>query len=434
MTHGWPDSHVVWDGVVPQLADRFRIVRFDNRGVGKSSVPKPVSAYTIAKMADDFAAVIAAVSPGEPVHVLGHDWGSVSVWEYLTRTGASDRVASFTSVSGPGMAQYGGHIFDSLKRPYRPVRFARAVDRLLRLTYWYPFAVPVVAPAVFKGLMRARSNRLLTDRVPAAQRHRSKTAAADLVNTLKIYRALAIAAPTKFPADRICHRSGAIDRRHKGPLRPAARFRRFLPLGAAAVASRHHCRPLVTHVASAGDGHGRRRTRRLPGRQAGQPVAVAGAGRSQARRLRRHAGVGHRRGQRHRQGDRAGVLPRGRRGDCQRYRRGECQAHRRTDRRTRRCRSPVCARRCGRRGRRAVRRPGVRRARCARHRREQRRHRPGGRVPRHTRRAVGTGARRQPRRCRQRLQGFWQASRRARLRRIHRQRCLDGVVLAARSR
>ena len=83
MAHGWPDSHVLWDGVVPRLADRFRIIRYDNRGVGKSSVPKPVSAYTMAKLADDFSAVIGALSPAEPVHVLAHDWGSVATWEYL---------------------------------------------------------------------------------------------------------------------------------------------------------------------------------------------------------------------------------------------------------------------------------------------------------------------------------------------------------------
>ena len=177
MTHGWPDSHVLWDGVVPRLADRFRIIRFDNRGVGKSSVPKPISAYTMSKLADDLGSVIAAVSPGEPVHVLGHDWGSVATWEYLSRPGASDRIASFTSASGPGTAHYGGSIFDSLKRPYRPVQFARALDRLLRLMYWYPFAVPVVAPAVFKRLLRAKGDKLLTDRVPAEQRYRSETAA-----------------------------------------------------------------------------------------------------------------------------------------------------------------------------------------------------------------------------------------------------------------
>ena len=88
LLHGWPDSHVLWDGVVPLLADRFRIIRYDNRGAGKSSVPKPVSAYTMARLADDFAAVIDAVAPGVPVHVLAHDWGSVAMWEYLGRPGA----------------------------------------------------------------------------------------------------------------------------------------------------------------------------------------------------------------------------------------------------------------------------------------------------------------------------------------------------------
>lgn len=202
MAHGWPDSHVLWDGVVALLADRFRLIRYDSRGVGKSTVPKPVSAYTIAKLADDLGAVIAAVSPGQPVHVLGHDWGSVATWEYLSRPGASDWVASFTSASGPGIAHYGGYIFDSLKRPHRPVQFARAIDRILRLTYWYPFAAPVVAPAVFKRLMRARGNKLLTDGVPAERRFRSDAVATDLVNSLKIYRALAVSPPTNLPADR----------------------------------------------------------------------------------------------------------------------------------------------------------------------------------------------------------------------------------------
>ena len=82
------------------------------------------------------------------------------------------------------------------------MRFVRALDRLLRMSYWYPFAVPVLAPAVFRALARARANRLLTDRLPAEQRYRSETAITGLVNTLKIYRALAISPPTKSPQDR----------------------------------------------------------------------------------------------------------------------------------------------------------------------------------------------------------------------------------------
>lgn len=202
MAHGWPDSHVLWDGVVSRLDKRFRIVRYDSRGVGNSSVPKQVSAYTIPKLGDDVGAVIAAVGQGERVHLLGHDWGSVATWEYLSRPGSADRVASFTSASGPGIAHYGGYILDSLKRPYRPVQFGRAIDRILRLTYWYPFAAPVIAPAVFTRLMRASGNKLLTDGVPAEQRFRSDTAVSDLVNSLNIYRSLVVSPPTRFPADR----------------------------------------------------------------------------------------------------------------------------------------------------------------------------------------------------------------------------------------
>jgi len=123
LIHGWPDSHVLWDGVAPLLTDRFCVIRYDNRGVGKTSVPKSVSAYTMAAYADDFAAVIDAVVPGEPVHVLAHDWGSAGMWEYLSRPSAGDHVASFTSVSGPSGDHMNRFIVGGLKRPYRPRRF-----------------------------------------------------------------------------------------------------------------------------------------------------------------------------------------------------------------------------------------------------------------------------------------------------------------------
>ena len=136
LVHGWPDSHVLWDGVAPLLADRFRIVRYDNRGSGHTSAPKPASAYTMSCYADDFAAVVDAVAPGEQVHVLAHDWGSAGMWEYLARPGARDRVASFTSLSGPSADHVNRFIIGSLKRPYQPRRFAQALGQL-RATVLY---------------------------------------------------------------------------------------------------------------------------------------------------------------------------------------------------------------------------------------------------------------------------------------------------------
>jgi len=176
---------------VPLLADRFRIIRFDNRGVGASSVPAPVRAYRMECFADDLEAVLTALSPGQPVHVLGHDWGSVATWEYLSRPGAEDRLASFTSVSGPSTDHYKAAIFADLARPYRPVRFVRALERVLRLSYMLPLSVPVLAPALLRArLSGGRAKVALTDGVPGAQRFRSDSATTDLVNSLKIYRAV----------------------------------------------------------------------------------------------------------------------------------------------------------------------------------------------------------------------------------------------------
>ena len=92
LVHGWPDSHVMWDGVVPLLADRFRIDSLRQPRCGQIICAQTDLGYTMARYADDFAAVTDAVSPGWPVHVLAHDWGSVGVWEYLARPGAGDRV------------------------------------------------------------------------------------------------------------------------------------------------------------------------------------------------------------------------------------------------------------------------------------------------------------------------------------------------------
>jgi NAD(P)-dependent dehydrogenase (short-subunit alcohol dehydrogenase family)/pimeloyl-ACP methyl ester carboxylesterase len=191
MVHGWPDSHVLWDGVAPLLADRFRIVRYDNRGVGKSSVPKPVSAYRMSCYADDFAAVIDAVAPGEPVHVLAHDWGSAGMWEYLSRPGASDRVASFTSVSGPSADHVNRFVIGSLKRPYRPRRFLQGLSQLLRFSYMGLFSVPVVAPLIVRIFLADGLKRALTQRdgIPAAQLYHSETYKSDAANSMKVYGA-----------------------------------------------------------------------------------------------------------------------------------------------------------------------------------------------------------------------------------------------------
>jgi NAD(P)-dependent dehydrogenase (short-subunit alcohol dehydrogenase family)/pimeloyl-ACP methyl ester carboxylesterase len=190
LVHGWPDSHVLWDGVVPLLAQRFRIIRYDNRGVGLSGTPKGVSAYTMAHFADDFAAVTSELSPGQPVQVLAHDWGSVGIWEYLKRPGAGDRVAAFTSVSGPSQEQLVEYIFAGLRQPWRPRRFARSISQALRLTYMVFFSIPLLAPLLIRAAFSVPAlRRSVVDNIPDEQIHHSDNVAADAASSVKTYPA-----------------------------------------------------------------------------------------------------------------------------------------------------------------------------------------------------------------------------------------------------
>ncbi len=58
-----------WAKQIPSLAERFRVVAFDNRGTGRS--PKTAGPYSIDGLADDAAGVL----DGRRAHVVGHSMG-----------------------------------------------------------------------------------------------------------------------------------------------------------------------------------------------------------------------------------------------------------------------------------------------------------------------------------------------------------------------
>ena len=83
LVHGFPDTHAVWDAVAERLAVRFHVVTYDVRGAGDSSRPSGRDAYRFEHLVADMRAVLDAVSPQAPVHLAGHDWGSIQSWEAL---------------------------------------------------------------------------------------------------------------------------------------------------------------------------------------------------------------------------------------------------------------------------------------------------------------------------------------------------------------
>jgi NAD(P)-dependent dehydrogenase (short-subunit alcohol dehydrogenase family)/pimeloyl-ACP methyl ester carboxylesterase len=169
LLHGYPDSKEVWTAVGGLLADRFRVVRYDVRGHGRSGVPKPLrGSFTLEKLTRDFLAVADAVSPDRPVHLVGHDWGSVQGWEFATVPETAGRLASFTSLSGPCLDHFGHWIKSRVRRP-TPRRLAQVVGQGAKSWYVYALHMPVLPELAWRGPLGKRWPALLAraEKVPS---------------------------------------------------------------------------------------------------------------------------------------------------------------------------------------------------------------------------------------------------------------------------
>ncbi|MFE6620546.1 SDR family oxidoreductase [Streptomyces sp. NPDC057740] len=168
LVHGYPDSKEVWSEVAPRLADRFHVVLYDVRGHGRSTAPKPLrGGFTLEKLTDDFLAVADAVSPDRPVHLVGHDWGSVQGWEFATVKRTEGRIASFTSMSGPSLDHCGHWIDSRLKRP-TPRRVGQLLGQGAKSWYVYLLHTPALPELAWRGPLGKTWPRILerVEKVP----------------------------------------------------------------------------------------------------------------------------------------------------------------------------------------------------------------------------------------------------------------------------
>ena len=91
--HGWPDSYRLWDYTVDSLKDQHCCVRFTLPGF---EGPPQGRALSLAELTARLLAIVDAVSPGQPVTLLLHDWGCVFGYELAARH--PERVARIVAV------------------------------------------------------------------------------------------------------------------------------------------------------------------------------------------------------------------------------------------------------------------------------------------------------------------------------------------------
>ncbi|MEU6505909.1 SDR family oxidoreductase [Streptomyces sp. NPDC046942] len=206
LVHGYPDSKEIWSEVAVRLAGRFHVVLYDVRGHGRSTAPKPLrGGFTLAKLTDDFLAVLDVVSPDRPVHLVGHDWGSVQSWEFVTVGRTEGRIASFTSISGPSLDHFGHWINARVKRP-TPRRVGQLLGQGAKSWYVYLLHTPALPELAWRGPLGKRWPGILerVEKVPGGD-YPTASLPSDAAHGAWLYRDNVRARLTRPRADAYAH-------------------------------------------------------------------------------------------------------------------------------------------------------------------------------------------------------------------------------------
>jgi NAD(P)-dependent dehydrogenase (short-subunit alcohol dehydrogenase family)/pimeloyl-ACP methyl ester carboxylesterase len=183
--HGYPDDHTVWDGVVALLAERFHVVTYDVRGAGASEAPEGREGYRIPQLVEDLYAVIDTATPGEAIHLVAHDWGSIQSWGAVTDPRSTDRLASFTSISGPSLDMAADWLRRGTAHPVAALR------QLADSYYIFGFQAPVLPERIVRSGVLDRLVTHSSRKGTPWRRHRpvEHRPTRDAINGLELYRA-----------------------------------------------------------------------------------------------------------------------------------------------------------------------------------------------------------------------------------------------------
>ena len=112
MWNGAADTTRMWDLVVPRLADRFRVIRFDVRGTGQSTPSESDSQYTLEQYSKDAITLLQHFGYERSI-IWSMAWGSRAAIAFAAlRSERIARAAFFDASIGPAdvRAQAAGHL------------------------------------------------------------------------------------------------------------------------------------------------------------------------------------------------------------------------------------------------------------------------------------------------------------------------------------
>ena len=186
MVHGFPDNSLIWQRIAERLAPLFRVVAYDVRGAGDSSIPQATQEYKLNYLVEDLAAVINHVSPTQKVHLVGHDWGSIQCWEAVTTPLLKHKIASFTSISGPSLDHASYWMKNSLMRGSIDAK-VKVLNQLAHSWYIAAFHLPLASKVTWRVAFNKWPARFT--KFKALQGEDFASQANDGAQGVKLYRA-----------------------------------------------------------------------------------------------------------------------------------------------------------------------------------------------------------------------------------------------------
>ncbi len=188
LAHGFPDRAALWENVARELEKEYFVVAFDMRGCGNSSHIRGTRHYNYAALIQDLFAVIDAVSYGQKVHLVGHDWGGLYGWEAISGPEGAKRIASFITLS-PSLEHVGFFLQKRLLRP-TPRNLLQAFGQLGRNALMIFFTLPLLPELLWRSGLGVAMMRWLVKRFePGITYRKNRGVEGDAIRFLGIYRA-----------------------------------------------------------------------------------------------------------------------------------------------------------------------------------------------------------------------------------------------------
>lgn len=142
--HGYPDTHQSWSNQLEFFSKEYRVGAFDIRGAGRSSAPLERSGYRIQELMNDVDLILNSfVGKDTLVHAVGHDWGAVILWSYISTPEREKRLKSFTAVSCPHPMMFFKNVFGKIFS-LKPDKVSEAIQQILKSYYIFFFQIPYI--------------------------------------------------------------------------------------------------------------------------------------------------------------------------------------------------------------------------------------------------------------------------------------------------